>query len=331
MLSWCLAPSPPLEGYPEAAPKWPGVIARVGFVGLGAMGEPMARSLRRAGFDVAASVHRRRDALERLRADGVSEAADPADAAARSDVVILCVPDAPHVEDALFEPGGVAHGACPGSLVIDMSTISPVASRRFAQRLAERGVDFVDAPVSGGPARARDGTLTIMAGASPQAFARAEPVLRAMGTPHHLGPVGMGETVKLVNQIIIANVMIANAEGLLFAQRAGADLDSVRAVLATATASNYLLAEWLPKTWLAGKLDGGFALDLLRKDLAAALEAARAFDFPMPATGLAYQLYTTRSARGDGALDYSAIVKSYERNPGDEAGARTAGQKPGLQ
>ncbi len=295
------------------------------------MGEPMARSLRRAGFDVAASVHRRRDALERLRADGVSEAADPADAAARSDVVILCVPDAPQVEDALFEPGGVAHGARTGSLVIDMSTISPVASRRFAQRLAERGVEFVDAPVSGGPARARDGTLTIMAGASPQGYVRAEPVLRAMGTPHHLGPVGMGETVKLVNQIIIANVMIANAEGLLFAQRSGADLDSVRAVLATATASNYLLAEWLPKTWLAGKLDGGFALDLLRKDLAAALEAARAFDFPMPATGLAYQLYTTRSARGDGALDYSAIVKSYEPNPGDEAGAHTAGQKPGLQ
>ncbi len=109
------------------------------------------------------------------------------------------------------------------------------------ERLAERGVEFVDAPVSGGPVRARDGTLTIMVGASAQTYARAEPVLRAMGNPHHLGPVGMGETVKLVNQIIIANVMIANVEGLVFAQRSGADLDSVRAVLATATASNYLL------------------------------------------------------------------------------------------
>ncbi|MGA7354565.1 MAG: NAD(P)-dependent oxidoreductase, partial [Candidatus Cybelea sp.] len=208
------------------------MIARVGFVGLGAMGEPMARSLRKAGFDVAASVHRHREALERLRAEGVSEAADPAALAAACDAVVLCVPDAPQVEDALFGSRGVIAGAKPGLLAIDMSTISPVATRRFAERLTAHGVDFMDAPVSGGPARARDGTLTIMVGATPATFARAEPILRAMGTPHHLGPVGMGETVKLVNQIIIANVMIANAEGLVFAQRAGADLGAVRAVLA---------------------------------------------------------------------------------------------------
>ena len=295
------------------------------------MGEPMAASLRRAGFDVTASVHRRREALDRLRARGVNDGADPAALAGDADAVILCVPDAPQVEDALFGPRGVAAEAKPGLLVIDMSTISPVASRRFAHRLAERSVEFVDAPVSGGPLRARDGNLTIMVGASAQAFARAEPVLRAMGSPYHLGPVGMGETVKLVNQIIIANIMIANVEGLVFAKRAGADLSAVRSVLASATASNYILAEWLPKTWLSGTFDGGFALDLLRKDLAAALDAARAADYPMPATGLAYQLYTTRSAIGDGALDYSAIVKAYERNAGDEAGAHTASQKPGLQ
>jgi 3-hydroxyisobutyrate dehydrogenase-like beta-hydroxyacid dehydrogenase len=292
------------------------VIARIGFIGLGAMGEPMAAALRRAGYDVAASVHRRRDALDRLCEAGVTEAADPAALAAASDAVVLCVPDAPHVDDALFGARGIASGARAGLLVVDMSTISPVASRNFAARLAERGVEFVDAPVSGGPARARQGTLTIMVGASPAAFQRAEPVLRAMGTPHHVGSVGMGETVKLVNQIIIANVMIANAEGLVFAKRAGADLSTVRAVLGSATASNYILAEWLPKTWLAGTFDGGFALDLLRKDLSAALDAARTMSHPMPATGLAYQLYTTRSARGDGALDYSAIVKEYEYNDG---------------
>jgi 3-hydroxyisobutyrate dehydrogenase-like beta-hydroxyacid dehydrogenase len=306
------------------------VIARVGFVGLGAMGEPMARSLRRAGFGVAASVHRHREPLDRLRAEGVTEAADPAALAAACDAVVLSVPDAPQVEDALFGSRGLIAGAKPGLLAIDMSTISPVATRRFGERLTAHGVDFVDAPVSGGPARASEGTLTIMVGASAPAFARAEPILRAMGTPHHLGPVGMGETVKLVNQIIIANVMIANAEGLVFAQRAGADLGAVRAVLASATASNYLLGEWLPKTWFAGKFDGGFALDLLRKDLAAALDAARALDYPMPATGLAYQLYTTRSAKGDGALDYSAIVKAYERNSGDQGPPDTAAQKPGL-
>jgi 3-hydroxyisobutyrate dehydrogenase-like beta-hydroxyacid dehydrogenase len=306
------------------------VISRVGFVGLGAMGEPMAATLRRAGFEVTASVHRHREALERLRVVGVREAADPAALADGVEAVIICVPDAPQVEEALFGSRGVAQGAKPGLLAIDMSTISPVASRRFAERLAERGVDFVDAPVSGGPVRARDGTLTIMVGASPQAFARAQPILRAMGDPHHLGPVGMGETVKLVNQIIIANVMIANAEALVFAKRAGADLAAVRAVLASATSSNYLLAEWLPKTWLAGTFADGFALDLLRKDLGAALDAARALKYPMPATGLAYQLYTTRSARGDGALDYSAIVKAYEYN-GGEVVADSVSQKPGLQ
>lgn len=292
------------------------MIARIGVIGLGAMGEPMAAALRRAGYEVAASVHRRRDALERLREAGVTEAADPASLAEASDAVVLCVPDAPNVEDALFGVRGVASGARSGLLVVDMSTISPVASRSFAARLGERGVDFVDAPVSGGPARARQGTLTIMVGASPSAFELAQPLLRAMGTPHHVGPVGMGETVKLVNQIIIANIMIANAEGLVFAKHAGADLAAVRAVLGSATASNYILAEWLPKTWLAGTFDGGFAMDLLRKDLSAALDAARTMSHPMPATGLAYQLYTTRSAKGDGALDYSAIVKEYEYNDG---------------
>jgi 3-hydroxyisobutyrate dehydrogenase-like beta-hydroxyacid dehydrogenase len=265
------------------------------------MGEPMARSLRRAGFDVTAAAHRQREALERLRRDGVVEAADPAAVAAASDIVVTCVPDAPQVDEALFGPHGIAAGARAGMVVIDSSTISPVASRNFAVRLAERGVDFVDAPLSGGPARARDGTLTIMVGAAPKDFARVEPVLRALGTPYHL---------------IIANIMIANAEALLFAQRAGADIEAVRAVLATATASNYLLREWLPKTWLAGTFEGGFALDLLRKDIAAALDAARTMDYAMPATALAYQLYTARSANGDGALDYSAIVKSYERNAG---------------
>jgi len=310
----CKTHSARSEGYPEAAPKGPLVISRVGFIGLGAMGEPMARRVRAAGYAVTAAVHRRRDALERLRDGGVTEASDAAELARVSDAIVVCVPDAPDVEDALFSARGVATGARPDLLVVDMSTISPIASQRFAARLAELGVDFADAPVSGGPVRARDGTLTIMVGATAETFSRAEPLLRAMGTPHHLGPVGMGETVKLVNQIIIANVMIANVEGLAFAREAGADLNAVREVLASATASNYLLSNWLPKTWLAGTFEGGFALDLLRKDLAAALDAARTRRQALPATGLAYQLYTARSADGDGALDYSAVAKAYDRD-----------------
>lgn len=277
----------------------------------------MAHSLLKAGFPVTIAAHRRREAVERLTAEGAKEAADPAAVAAASDIVITMVPDAPQVEEVLFGGRGAAKGMKAGSVAIDMSTISPIASQRFAERLAASKVDFVDAPVSGGPARATTGTLTIMVGAAPATFERVESVLKAMGTPTLLGGVGMGETVKLVNQVIIASVMIANMEALVFAQRAGADLDAVRKVIATATGSNYLLDQWLPKTWFAGTFQGGFAMDLLRKDVAAALDAARATKYAMPLTALAYQLYTAQSAEGDGALDYSAIAKAYERIAGD--------------
>ena len=166
-------------------------------------------------------------------------------------------------------------------------------------------------------ARAASGTLTIMVGAEIADFVRVKPVLEAMGTPHHVGAVSLGETVKLVNQLIISNVMIANAEALAFARKAGADLESVRKVLSTATASNYLLEQWLPKTWFAGTFEGGFALDLLRKDLGAALDAARAMKVPLPASAFAYQLYTLQSAEGDGGLDYSAVAKFYEHVVGE--------------
>ncbi|MEO6912876.1 MAG: NAD(P)-dependent oxidoreductase [Candidatus Baltobacteraceae bacterium] len=288
----------------------------IGFIGLGAMGEPMVGSLRRAGFAVTAAVHRNRAALERLLTLGVLEAADPAAAAAASDLVITCVPDTPQVEEALFGERGLAAGAKMGTLFIDMSTISPIASRAFAKRLTSMGHRFADAPVSGGPVRAKEGTLAIMAGSSPEDFSEAEPILRAMGTPTHVGSVGMGETVKLVNQLMIGSIMIANCEALIFAKKAGVDLDVVRSVIGTATGSNYLLENWLPKTWFAGSFDGGFAMDLLRKDLNAALEAAREMKLALPASAFAYQLYTAQSAEGDGARDYSAVAKFYERIAG---------------
>jgi 3-hydroxyisobutyrate dehydrogenase len=216
----------------------------------------------------------------------------------------------------LFGERGVVRGARPGTLVIDMSTISPVATRAFDARLRAAGLRFVDAPVSGGPARAASGTLTIMVGASAEDFPVAEPVLRAMGTPNHLGPVGMGEVVKLVNQILISNVMIANAEALVFAAKAGADVQAVREVILTATGANYLLQNWLPQSWLAGSHKPGFMLDLLRKDLAAALDSARALGVTMPASGLAYQLYTAISGEGHGRDDYSSVALLYERAAG---------------
>jgi 3-hydroxyisobutyrate dehydrogenase-like beta-hydroxyacid dehydrogenase len=292
-------------------------LPAIGFIGIGAMGEPMSLALLRAGYSVTSCAHRNRERLDRVRAQGVREVANPAAVADASDVVITCVPDAPQVEEALFGPGGAAEGARPGTTFIDMSTISPVASRGFAERLLASGLHFLDAPVSGGPVRAASGTLTIMVGADPDDLARVEPILKAMGTPHHVGAVGLGETVKLVNQLIISSVMIANVEALTFARKAGAELDAVRKVLSTATASNYLLEQWLPKTWFAGTFEGGFALDLLRKDLGAALDAARAMKMPLPASAFAYQLYTLQSAKGDGALDYSAVAKFYEHVVGE--------------
>lgn len=274
------------------------------------MGEPMSLALLRAGFEVTACVHRRRERLDRVLAAGAREAADPQSVACAADVVISCVPDSPQVEEVLFGPRGAA-AAGPGRIFIDMSTISPVASRAFARRLQAGGHDFADAPVSGGPVRAAAATLTIMVGASAEVFAKITPVLRAMGKPYHVGGIGLGETVKLVNQLIISSVMIADVEALTFARNSGADVDVVRDVLSTATASNYLMEQWLPKTWLAGTFEGGFALDLLRKDLAAALDAARTMNMPMPACEFAYEMYTQRSNKGDGSLDYSAVAKSY--------------------
>jgi 3-hydroxyisobutyrate dehydrogenase-like beta-hydroxyacid dehydrogenase len=305
------------------------MATNVGVIGVGAMGEPMAASLLRAGFSVSVCAHRDRAPVERLCALGARDAGDAAGVARASEVVVICVPDAPQVEEVLFGERGVVAGAALRQaqgdktlLAIDMSTISPVATRGFDVRLREHGLRFIDAPVSGGPTRAKSGTLTIMVGARDEDYVDAEPVLRAMGTPNRVGGVGMGEVVKLVNQIIISTIMLANAEGLVFAAKAGADVERVRDVILTATAGNYLLQNWLPQTWLSGSFDGGFALDLHRKDLAAALDSARALGVPMPASALAYQLYTATSGEGHGRDDYSSVAAFYERSAGVEVSTK---------
>jgi 3-hydroxyisobutyrate dehydrogenase-like beta-hydroxyacid dehydrogenase len=285
----------------------------VGVIGIGAMGEPMASSLLRAGFRVVVCAHRNRAPLERLTAAGALDGGDPAGVARQSDVVVTMLPDAPQVEETLFGTPGAAAGATPGTLFIDMSTISPVATKAFDERLRGLGLRFIDSPVSGGPARAASGTLALMVGASEADFAAAKPVLEAMGTPNHVGAVGMGETVKLVNQIMLASIMLGNIEALVFAAKAGADIKTVREVILTATGANYLLDKWLPTTWLSGSFNGGFALDLFRKDIAAALDAARAMGVPLPSTAQAYQLFTATSGEGHGREDYSSVATFYER------------------
>jgi 3-hydroxyisobutyrate dehydrogenase-like beta-hydroxyacid dehydrogenase len=291
-------------------------VKTIGLVGVGTMGAPMGENLLRAGFALRVCAYRRRDRVEKLVAVGAIEAADPAATAEGCDALITMVPDAPQVEEALFGRRGAAQGLRAGAFVIDMSTISPVASRGFHTRLASQGVRMLDAPVSGGPARAANGTLAIMVGGSPDAFAACERLLRALGTPTHVGDAGMGETVKLVNQIIISSVMVANVEGMLFAKKAGADIDLVRQVISSATGSNYILDKWLPQTWFAGTHKGGFALDLLRKDLNAALQAGEAMGLEMPLSRCAAERYSAASRDGLGADDYSAVAEPYERTAG---------------
>lgn len=295
----------------------------IGLIGVGAMGEPMGAALLRAGFSLNICAHKSRERVDRLVALGAAEKPDPAGVAAGSEVIITMVPDAAQVDQALFGERGVTRAEVAGRTIIDMSTISPVRSREFHEWAQSRGYAMLDAPVSGGPARAATGELAIMVGGDAKTFAACEPILKALGKPTHVGPAGMGETVKLVNQVIIAGVMIANIEGLVFAKKAGADVDVVRKVLAGATASNYLLEQWLPKTWFAGSHEGGFAIDLLRKDLRAALASGATMSVPMPMTALANELYTGVSAR-HGREDYSAVATLFEDAAGVKIGMQRA-------
>ncbi len=285
---------------------------RVGVVGVGAMGKLMAAQLLQKGYTVTVCPHKNRQPVEELAAQGAQVAENPAGVAAASEVVVTMVPDAPQVEEVCFGEGGLLAGkqADQPLTLIDMSTISPIATTAIAKRLAEHGVGMLDAPVSGGPARAATGELTIMVGGEPALFEEHHDVLAAMGKNITLvGPVGHGEIAKLTNNLIIGVLMPALGEALTFAVKAGADLEKVREIVMTATGGNYLLANWLPQYMLQDKYDGGFALELMHKDLGAALSAARDLNVPMPAAGLAYQLFAQAKGLGYGREDYSAVSK----------------------
>ena len=216
-------------------------MERIGFVGLGTMGAAMAANLRKAGFEVTVW-NRTPGRAADLVAQGAREAASPAAVAAASDVVVCCVSDTPDVEAVLFGDDGVAHGLARGGLVIDCSTISPGATATFAARLAEAGIAFVDAPVSGGSEGAKNATLTIMVGGEPAAFERALPVLQAMGkTVTLFGPAGSGQAVKAVNQVILAGAYLGVAEGMVLALKAGLDPVAVAAALDGGAARSWVL------------------------------------------------------------------------------------------
>jgi 2-hydroxy-3-oxopropionate reductase len=283
---------------------------KIGFIGLGIMGRPMALNLHAARHTLL--VYDRPGLADDIRA--VAEVVPDCKAVASgADVVIVMVPDTPDVENVLFAPTGVAAGLKPGTLVIDMSSISPIATKDFAAKINALGCDYLDAPVSGGEVGAKQATLTIMVGGPTAAFNRAKPLFDLMGKNiTHVGDApGAGQTCKVANQIIVALNIQAVAEALVFASRAGADPAKVRQALMGGFASSRIL-EVHAERMLKGTFNPGFRIRLHQKDLNLALSAARELGLSLPNTAIAQQMFSSCAAHGGADLDHSALILAIE-------------------
>jgi len=284
----------------------------IGFIGLGIMGKPMARNLLAAGYEL--TVHSRSPGpVEELVADGAKRAASPREVAAASTVTITMLPDTPDVEEVLAGVEGVVEGAATGTLVIDMSSIDPDASRSIARTFAERGVGVLDAPVSGGERGAIDGMLSIMVGGDEAAFERAAPIFEVLGANIvHVGPSGAGQVAKACNQLVVASTIEAVAEALLLAERSGVDPAKVREALLGGFAGSKIL-EVHGQRMLDRAFDPGFRIRLHRKDARIVEDAAAATASPIPAFAVvAGQLQRALDA-GDGERDHSGLFSELER------------------
>lgn len=297
-------------------------IARVGLVGLGIMGRPMARNLIKAGFTV--TVHSRTRAnVEELQGEGAQAASSPAEVASRSELVVTIVPDSSDVEQVATGDNGVLEGARPGLIVADMSTISPAVTRTLAARAAAAGISWLDAPVSGGEAGAIAGTLTIMVGGEAAAFERALPVFRAMGKRvTHIGPSGHGQLTKLCNQVLVAINLLGASEALVFAAKAGLDLNKVHAALSGGAANSWVF-EHLGRKMLNRDLKPAFKVSLQQKDLRLVSEAAREICAPVIGADLVQQLLRVLEARGWGDAGTQALVTVLEELAGTKVEAHS--------
>ncbi|MBL6456949.1 2-hydroxy-3-oxopropionate reductase [Belnapia sp. T6] len=282
---------------------------KIGFIGLGIMGKPMAGHLKTAGHEIIVPERRSLDAESRA---AFTVAADAAAVAKAAEVIILMVPDTPDVEAALFGPGGVAAGLSAGKLVIDMSSISPTATKTFAGKVNALGCDYLDAPVSGGEVGAKQASLTIMVGGEEKAFERAKPLFEAMGKNITLvGPNGAGQTTKVANQIIVALTIEAVGEALVFASKAGADPAKVRQALMGGLATSRIL-ELHGERMIKRTFNPGFRIVLHQKDLNLALTSAKELGVALPNTASTQQLFSACIAAGGGQLDHSGLVKALE-------------------
>lgn len=286
-------------------------IKQVGLIGLGIMGAPMARNLVKAGFDVAV-YSRTRAKVAQMEQEGARGASSPADLAARCQMVITMVPDSSDVESVAEGQGGIFEEAKPGLIVADMSTISPLTTRRLAAAAAERKVHWLDAPVSGGEAGAVAGTLTIMVGGERRVFEQAQPVFAAMGRRiTYMGTAGQGQTAKLCNQILVAVNLLAVSEALVFGAKAGLDLNSLLDAL-TAGAANSWALENLGRKILKRDFAPAFMVRLQQKDLRLVGEAAREMQTPVIGSALVHQLLTSLEAAGRGDEGTQALVTVLE-------------------
>jgi 2-hydroxy-3-oxopropionate reductase len=291
----------------------------VGFIGLGIMGRPMAGHLQAAGHRLF--LHDVGPVPQELVAAGGVVCKSGKEVAEEADVVIVMVPDTPHVEAVLFGAGGVAEGVSKGKIVADMSSISPLATKEFAKKINARGADYLDAPVSGGEVGAKAASLTIMVGGPEKAFNAMKPLFEKMGKNITLvGGNGDGQTTKVANQIIVALTIAAVGEALLFASKAGADPALVRQALMGGFASSRIL-EVHGERMVKRNFDPGFRIELHQKDLNLALEGARALGLSLPNTAMAQQLFNSCAANGGKAWDHSAMVRALEMMASHEIGS----------
>lgn len=291
----------------------------IGFIGLGIMGQGMVRNLLAKGF-VVYIWNRTQSKMEPLIAEGVIAASSPADVATNANIIITCVSDTPDVEQVILGENGVIFGAKAGALVIDMSTISPQTTRHIADRLAEKNIHMLDAPISGGSEGAAKGALSIMVGGEASQVARAMPALEAMGKAiTHVGEIGAGQTVKLVNQILVVVTMLGVGEALLFAQAGGLDLPKTLAAVTQGAAGSWMLSNRGPQV-IARDWRPGFTIDLQQKDLRLVLETADQLGVPMLGTSLVFNLYRTLQQQGLGLEGNHALAKALENLAGLEIG-----------
>jgi 2-hydroxy-3-oxopropionate reductase len=294
-------------------------MSKIGFVGVGIMGRPMAGHLQAAGHELFLVKHR--SALPKELVDGGAvECASPKEVAQQAEIVITMVPDTPHVEAVLFGPDGVAEGLSAGKTVVDMSSISPIETKNFANRINELGCDYLDAPVSGGEVGAKNAALTIMVGGPQATFDKIKPLFELMGKNITLvGDNGAGQTAKVANQIVVALTIEAVSEALVFAAKAGVDPARVRDALMGGFAGSRIL-EVHGERMIKRTFDPGFRIELHQKDLNLALAGARALNMSLPNTAATQELFNACAAHGWGGMDHSTLVRALELLANHEVG-----------